>query len=71
VEFIREQTLRMERAANQQERTLNRQGDALEKFMERVLARLDDMGDQIRANTQAVLRLLDRFDQNGGTAPAT
>jgi hypothetical protein len=29
---------------------------------ERMMARLDDMGDQIRANTQAVLRALDRFD---------
>jgi uncharacterized protein YeeX (DUF496 family) len=32
--------------------------------------RLDDQGDAIRANTKAVLRLLDRFG-NGGGDPAT
>jgi hypothetical protein len=27
-----------------------------------MIERLDDMGDQIRANTQAVLRAIDRLD---------
>ena len=29
---------------------------------------MDDMGDQIRANTQAVLKALDRFDGLSGAA---
>lgn len=65
-EFIREQTLRMEKAAALQARGL----DALERRMEQMGQRLDDMRDQIRANTEATWRMLDRFPPNDGTAPA-
>jgi hypothetical protein len=34
----------------------------------RVIAAIDDMRDEIRANTQAILRMLDRLD--GGEQPA-
>jgi hypothetical protein len=46
-----------------------------EKVYTSVLARLEKLGEemeegrlQIRANTEAVLRLLDRFDEPGGAA---
>ena len=65
-EFIREQALRMERAAEHQGRELGGIGEA----MDRVVEHLDDMGDQVRANTRAVLQLLDRFDGGGGAATA-
>ena len=50
-DYIREQTLRMERAADLQARESA------------------DMRDQLRANTAATWRMLDRLD-NGGTATA-
>jgi uncharacterized coiled-coil protein SlyX len=31
---------------------------------------VDDMRDQIRANTEAILRMLDRLDGNGNENPA-
>ena len=49
--FIREQTSRMERATLHMERALVRMGE-----------HLDDQGKQIRANTDAVLAMLDRLD---------
>lgn len=54
--FIREQTLRMERAAFAMERALERMGDRME-------ATLKDMGAQLRANTDAVLAVLDRLER--------
>jgi hypothetical protein len=65
-DFIQEQTLRMERAAEHQGKELAKIGEA----MTRVIEHLDDMGDQVRANTRAVLQLLDRFEDDGGAAPA-
>jgi hypothetical protein len=65
-DFIQEQTRRMERAAEHQGRELAKVGTA----MDRLIERLDDMGDQIRANTEATWRMLDRFDGDGGTAAA-
>jgi hypothetical protein len=40
----------------------------IDRSMARMRRAMDDMGDQIRANTQAVLKALDRFDAAGGTA---
>ncbi len=56
---------RQERAFERQERAFAFQVQTFENLIavtERVIERLDDMGDQIRANTQAVLRALDRLD---------
>ena len=39
-----------------------------EKVYTRVLAELEEGRRQIQANTEAVLRLLDRFDNPGGAA---
>ena len=56
-QFIREQTALMQAAA----RGMERRADV-------AIERLDDMGDQLRANTQAVLTMLDRLSGNGGAA---
>jgi septal ring factor EnvC (AmiA/AmiB activator) len=65
-DFIQQQTRRMERAAEHQGRELAKIGTA----MDRLIERLDDMGDQIRANTEATWRMLDRLDGDGGAAAA-
>jgi hypothetical protein len=65
-ELIQQQTRRMERAAEHQGRELAKIGEA----MDRAIEHLDEMGDQVRANTRAVLQLLDRFDEDGGAATA-
>jgi hypothetical protein len=39
----------------------------MERAFGRFAHRLDDMGDQIRANTQAVLLAIDRLEGNGST----
>jgi septal ring factor EnvC (AmiA/AmiB activator) len=65
-DFIQEQTRRMERAAEHQGRELAKIGTA----MDRAIERLDDMGDQIRANTEATWRMLDRLDGGDGAATA-
>ena len=56
---------RQERAFERQERAFAFQIQTFQNtiaLIERLIERLDDMGDQIRANTQAVLRALDRLD---------
>jgi hypothetical protein len=56
---------RQERAFERQERMFAFQIQTFENLVavtEKMIERLDDMGDQIRANTQAVLRALDRLD---------
>jgi hypothetical protein len=56
---------RQERAFQRQEREFTFQIQTFENLVavtEKMIERLDDMGDQIRANTQAVVRALDRFD---------
>ena len=42
--------------------------EVLRAGFEGMMARLEDMGDQIQANTRAVLRVLDRLD--GGQQPS-
>ena len=37
-----------------------------EKVYTKLIAEIEEGREQIRANTQAVLRLLDRFDEPGG-----
>jgi hypothetical protein len=56
---------RQERAFERQERMFAFQMETFEKLVVvtgRMIERLEDMGDQIRTNTQAVLRALDRLD---------
>ncbi|MGH2981393.1 MAG: hypothetical protein ACRDKV_05050, partial [Solirubrobacterales bacterium] len=64
--FIQEQTRRMELAGRAQVEGLSE----LRRHVDRQVGAIDDMRDQIRANTEAVLRRLDRYPPNGGTAPA-
>ena len=64
-EFIREMTLRVERA-------MREFGRAMEDFSREVRHMREDIGDlreESRAQTQALLRILDRLG-GGGTAPA-
>lgn len=68
--FIREQTALMQGAARSIERTGARLEEKFDLTLEAMARRLDDMGDQIRANTEATWRMLDRFPGNGGAAPA-
>ena len=64
--FIREQTTRMERATFHMERALVRMGDRMERSLDLLERRIEDQSGQIRANTQAVLAVLDRLE--GGKA---
>ena len=68
--FIREQTALMQAFGRRMERALEASSARADRKLDAVLKRLDDMGDQIRANTEATWRMLDRFSGNGGTAPA-
>ena len=64
-EFIREMTLRVERA-------MREFGRAMEDFSREMRHMRGDIGDlreESRAQTQALLRILDRLD-GGGAAPA-
>ena len=65
-EFIREQTAVMRAAA----RGIEASSQRSERKIDAVIERLDDIGDQIRANTQTVLTMLDRLAGNGGAAGA-
>lgn len=49
-------------------RAFERHGQFILGAMNGVVRTLDDMRDEIRANTRAVLKLLDRFDERGETA---
>lgn len=69
--FIREQTALMQTIGRRMERALEASSSRAERRHETMIKRLDDMGDQIRANTEATWRMLDRFSGNGGTAPAS
>ncbi len=64
--FIREQTTRMEKATFHMERALVRMGDRMERSLDLLERRSEDQSGQIRANTQAVLAVLDRLE--GGKA---
>lgn len=69
--FIRHQTALMQTAARGMQEAFAQSSARAELKLDKVIERLDDMGDQIRANTEATWRMLDRFSGNGGTAPAT
>jgi hypothetical protein len=79
-EFIREQTLRFERAMRAlsaeiradtrgQREEMRLQREESRRYFERIDKRLDDLHDESRAQTLALLRVIDRLD-NGGAAPA-
>ena len=63
---LRQMSLRGERLAQGYLRALEDMSGVLEG-MSGVLA---DMSDQLRANTKAVLAMLDRFERGDGPAPA-
>ncbi len=82
-EFAREQTIRFERAMRalsdeiriQREELrlhreeLRRQREESRRYFNHLDKRLDDLHGQSRAQTQALLSVIDRLD-NGGAAPA-
>jgi chromosome segregation ATPase len=77
-EFMRQLTLRHERAMGAIDRNMRaverrtqgaeRGMQGVERGMQALVERLEDMGDQIRANTAAVLKALDRLDHGGAAA---
>jgi hypothetical protein len=87
-EFIREQTLRFERAMRELVKEMRTQRtefraefraqreesrayfEVLNTQLKQQNKRIDDLSDESRAQTQALLRVIDRLD-NGGAAPAT
>ena len=76
-EFIREITLRIERVlgnfvrqAREDRRESARRFDALQANTDTIIAELRELRQVSDVHTQALLRVLDRFD-NGGPAAAT
>ncbi len=76
-EFIREMTLRIERAlqAFAEQMRLNREEsrrhlDRQSEECQEILKELRDLREESRAQRQALLRMIDRLD-NGGAAAAT
>ena len=81
-EFIREQTLRFERAIREIAREMRAEREVIlqeigvhreesRRYFERLDAELKDLLDESRAQRGALLRMLDRLDNGGGAAPAT
>lgn len=75
-EFAREQTVRFERMMRALSEEIRLQREESRRYFEHLDTRLDalhqesrELQDQSRAQTQALLRVIDRLD-NGGTAPA-
>ena len=69
--FIREQTALMQRTARSIEERVAASVAEERRQTDEIVFELRQMRDQIRANTQAVLRMLDRLPPNGGPEPAT
>lgn len=67
---MRQMSLRGERIAQSYVRAIEAITDELRANGQELRSELKEMSDETRANTQAVLRLLDRFDAGGGPAPA-
>ena len=79
-EFIREQSLRFEHAMRalsadireeirSQREESRRYFERIDRRLDRLDKRYEDLHDESRAQTQALLRVIDRLD-NGGAAPA-
>ncbi len=67
---MRQMSVRGERLAQGYLRAIEAITDELRANGQALRSELKDMSDETRANTQAVLRLLDRFDAGGGPAAA-
>jgi hypothetical protein len=70
-QFIHEITLRMERSLMAQLEANERRAQEWNAHFERIHREHDDMRDEDRAQREALLRILDRLDGNGGARPAT
>ena len=70
-QFIHEITLRMERSLMAQIEESRKQAQEWNAHFERIHREHDDMRDEDRAQREALLRILDRLDGNGGPQPAT
>ncbi len=60
-QFVRDLLLRYDKRQDERDHQLAERDRRLEASHERLIAHIDEMGEQVRANTQAVLSLLDRF----------
>lgn len=72
--FIREIMARSDRGFERMERRLDRQFEAAAaerlRYFEKLSAKSDELIAESRAQRQALFRILDRMDGNGGTASA-
>ncbi|MEY2513467.1 MAG: hypothetical protein QOJ89_825 [bacterium] len=67
---MRQMSVRGERIAQSYVRAIDALTDEMRASGQAFRSELKDMSAETRANTQAVLRLLDRFDAGGGPAAA-
>jgi hypothetical protein len=70
-EFIREMTLRIERAMRQFAREAREDRLRAQEDHQQLFEELRDLREESRAQRQALLRILDRLDGKGGPQPAT
>lgn len=77
-EFIRQMTARIEHAVRSWERSADADRklylahfESLQEETRLMRVELRDLREESRAQTSALLRMLDRLDNGGGTAPAT
>jgi hypothetical protein len=69
-EFVREMMLRFERGMREFGRVMDAQMQAFSIEMRGMRADINDLREESRAQTQALLRMLDRLEGGGGAAPA-
>ena len=67
---MRQMSMRGERIAQSYVRAIEELTDEMRADGRANRSALRELADDVRANTQAVLRLLDRFDSGGGPAAA-
>jgi hypothetical protein len=68
--FIREIMARYDRGMALVEARLDRQAEDNRRYFEKLDAKTDEILAEGRAGREALFRILDRMDGNGGTAPA-
>jgi hypothetical protein len=68
--FIREIMARSDRGFARMERRMDAAAEERLRHFEKLSAQSDEIIAENRAQREALLRILDRMDGNGGTAPA-
>jgi hypothetical protein len=68
--FIRELMARYDRKMDRIDARMEREAAETRAYLEEIRAKTNDILAENRAQRQALLRMLDRMDGNGGTASA-